>query len=162
MPSLLWNAGRFVAAAGLLFAAAANARDLAPADRAVLEQLVVRSDAAWNSRDAAALADLYVDDATLRVGTRDETLTGTAAIRDYFTESFARVDPRMRHETTLVGLHALRDDVVIADTTVELVTGNPDGSRRVVRRFTTPTVAVRSGSEWKLGAVRAQIIPEPR
>ncbi|GMV29997.1 MAG: hypothetical protein AMXMBFR59_21220 [Rhodanobacteraceae bacterium] len=162
MPIVFSGAGRFIAAACLLFATVAESRDLAPADRAVLEGLVVRSDAAWNERDAAALADLYAGDATLRVGSREQTLIGAAAIRDYFSESLARTPPDLRHETTLIGLHVLDADVVIADTTVELISPAPDGSRHVVRRFTTPTIVVRSGREWKLGAVRAQVIPEPK
>lgn len=162
MPVVFSGAGRFIAAACLLFATAAESRDLAPADRAVLEGLVVRSDAAWNDRDAVTLASLYAGDATLRVGSREETLVGAAPIRDYFSQSFARTPPDLRHETTLIGLHVLDDDVVIADTTVELVSLSPDGSRRVVRRFTTPTVVVRSDKEWKLGAVRAQVVPEPK
>ncbi|WP_257387369.1 YybH family protein, partial [Tahibacter caeni] len=134
----------------------------AAADRAALEQLVTRADAAWNSRDAAALAGLYVADGTLRVGSASATVEGAAAIRRYFTESFARVEPQMRHETTLVGLHAINEDVVLADTSVELVRVAADGSRTVVRRFATPTIAVRSGGDWRIGAARAQVIPEAK
>ena len=54
------------------------------------------------------------------------------------------------------------DDVVIADTKVELVTRDSDGATRVVRRFTTPTVTVRRASGWKIAAVRAQVVAEPK
>lgn len=150
------------AAAGLLLAATAGAGELAAPDRAALEKLVTRADAAWNNRDAAGLAGLYIPDGTLRVGNVNATVEGAAAIRNYFTESFARVEPQMHHETTLVGLHPINQDVVIADTTVELVRIAADGGRTVVRRFTTPTVAVRSGTEWRIGAARAQVIPEAK
>ena len=162
MTLLLSAAFRVFCTAGLLFASAAGARELNAADRTELEHLVERTDAAWNGRDAAMLASFYVDNATLRIGGRDETVDGLNAIRDYFTQSFARVDPQMRHVTTLVGLHALADDVVIADTKVELVTRDGDGATRVVRRFTTPTVAVRRGEHWKIAAVRAQVVAEPK
>ena len=155
-------AARLFAVAGLLLAASAGARELSSADRATLARLVERTDRAWNGRDAAMLASFYVDEATLRIGSRDGTVDGVKAIRDYFTQSFARVDPALRHETTLIGLHALADDVVIADTTVELVTQDENGQRKVMRRFTTPTIAIRRGDDWKIAAVRAQVVPEPR
>ncbi|MBN8742121.1 MAG: hypothetical protein BGP24_18145 [Lysobacterales bacterium 69-70] len=160
--SIFSHSRALCAAAGLLLAATAGAGELAAADRAALEKLVTRADAAWDSRDAAGLAALYIADGTLRVGSVNATVEGAAAIRDYFTASFARVEPQMRHETTLVGLHPINHDVVVADTTVELVRVAADGSRTVVRRFTTPTVAVRSGAEWRIGAARAQVIPEAK
>ena len=162
MTVVLSVASRLLAVAGLLFAAGAGARELSATDRATLAQLVERTDRAWNGRDAAALASFYVAEATLRIGGRDETVDGVKAIRDYFTQSFARVDPSLRHETTLIGLHALGDDMVIADTTVELITQDAAGQRKIVRRFTTPTVAVRRGDDWKIAAVRAQVVAEPR
>lgn len=162
MSVMLSVATRLLVVFGLLFAASAGANELTSADRAALSQLVERTDLAWNGRDAATLASFYVDEATLRIGSRDDTVDGANAIRDYFTQSFARVDPALRHETTLIGLHTLGDGIVIADTRVELVTQGADGLRKVVRRFTTPTVAVRRGDQWKIAAVRAQVVAEPR
>lgn len=143
----------------LLVAGTLAANEPSPEDRAALQALVERSDAVWNARDADAMAALYSANATLRIIGRDVIVEGAAAIHDYFTRSFARLEPGMRHRTRLTGLHPQSDDVVVADAHVRLTRVDADGTETLVREFTTLTVAVRDGKQWRLSAVRAVAMP---
>lgn len=143
----------------LLVAGSLAASEPSPEDRAALQALVERSDAVWNARDANGMAALYSANATLRIIGRDVAVNGASAIHDYFTRSFAGLEPGMRHSTRLTGLHPQSDDVVLADAHVRLIRVDADGAETLVREFTTLTVAVRDGKQWRLSAVRAVALP---
>src|SRR5688572_28040185 len=61
---------------------------LADSDKHAVEAAAVQADANWNARDAAGLAAMYADDATLVVG-GGALAQGQAAVLAYFTASFA-------------------------------------------------------------------------
>lgn len=152
---------------------------LPEAERRAVEAAAEEADANWNARDAAALAAMYSDDATLLVGGREPMLRGREAVLAYFTTSFARAPASLHHTTTLDRMIVLAPDLVWADTRVALddiavdgtavegpaVEGTAvegpavDGRRTRVRDFHTLTLLRRTDGQWKLHAVRAFPVP---
>lgn len=157
---------------------------LPEAERRAVEAAAEEADANWNARDAAALAAMYSDDATLLVGGREPMLRGREAVLAYFTTSFARAPASLHHTTTLDRMIVLAPDLVWADTRVALddiavggtaVEGTAvegaavggtavegaavEGRRTRVRDFHTLTLLRRTDGQWKLHAVRAFPVP---
>lgn len=135
-----------------------RAADLADREMRALRALATEADARWDRRDAEGLAALYADAATLQVA-GGRTVEGHEGIHGYFVDSFAGMDPSLRHVTRLVGLREVAPGVVFADGQVRLERIEPDGSRALVRYFVNHTLVVREGDRWKLKAVRAH--PRP-
>ena len=162
---------------------------LPEAERRAVEAAAEEADANWNARDAAALAAMYSDDATLLVGGREPMLRGREAVLAYFPKSFARAPASLHHTTTVDRMIVLAPDLVWADTRVALddiavegtavesttvdgttvdgttvdgtaVEGTADDGRRTrVRDFHTLTLLRRTDGQWKLHAVRAFPVP---
>lgn len=131
------------------------------ADQQQLEAAARQADANWNARNAAGLAAMYADDATLLVGGQGPALTGPQDVQQYFTVSFARTPATLRHTTQVDRLVVLAPDLVLADTRVALDKVATDGSAVRVRDFNTLTVLRRQGGEWKFQSVRAYPVAAP-
>lgn len=150
-----------LAAALLLTAltAAPNAgAAVTPDDERLLRAIADQSDAYWNARDSAALGAMFADDAQLRMASREPVVSRTA-ITGYFRDSFARVEPAMRHVTRITRLQELAPGVVIADGEVSLERVTADGKRETVRRFLNHTVLVKTDGAWRFKALRVH--PQP-
>lgn len=124
------------------------------ADRQAIEAAAGEADAHWNARDAAGLASMYVDDASLVIA-GGGPVRGKAAVLDYFTKSFARTPATMRHATLVDRATVLTPDLVLADTRVTLDRTEQDGSVVRVRDFNTLTLMARRDGHWRLHTVRA-------
>lgn len=131
---------------------------MADSDKHAVEAAAVQADAHWNARDAAGLAAMYADDATLVVG-GGALAQGQAAVLAYFTASFARTPATLRHTTRVDRLVVLAPDLVLADTRVALDQPGADGAPRRVRDFNTLTLLARRDGQWKLHTVRAYPVP---
>ncbi|QJE72045.1 SgcJ/EcaC family oxidoreductase [Aerophototrophica crusticola] len=127
-------------------------------DAASLRALAEAGDTAWNVADAAAMARLYTDDASLRVGQTAEAVRGRDGIQAYFTQSFARRPGPMRHVTQIRHLEMLTPDMAMGENDVLVEKPDGQGGWTTVARFTNQSVLVRAGKGWKLHAVRAQLV----
>ncbi|HEX2832886.1 MAG TPA: SgcJ/EcaC family oxidoreductase [Thermoanaerobaculia bacterium] len=123
---------------------------LAPSDRAAIENIAVAGDAAWNARDAAALANTFTLDGHNTILNTPVDLRGRDAIRSYFENSLAKADRALRHRTVVEELTPVGDAVVVAAVRVSLVKVNADGSETVVRKFTGTSVIVKDGDAWRI------------
>lgn len=153
-------------AALLLFAHPSHAQavktsGLAPEDAAEVLRLAEAGDAFWNRKDAAGLSRLYTEDAhNWMVGT-DMNLRGRDAIAAYFTGTFARRGPGLRHRTVVTELQLVAPGVVAADGDVfveQVAEGQPP---RVLRRFTMSSVAVKDAGGWRIRINRVHLVPAP-
>lgn len=156
----------FLMAAGLLVAGAASASvpidgRLSSEDQARILAIGDLVDDHWNARRAEDLAALYVEEGDLQFVGQDRGARSRAGIADYFSASFARLTPDLRHVTKVDRLKVLTPDAVLADSSVELLRQAPDGSTSVVRRFATTNILVRESGEWRIAAVRTHILPDP-
>lgn len=107
-------------------------------------------DAAWNARDAAALANTFTLDGHNTILNTPVDLRGRDAIRSYFENSLAKADRALRHRTVVEELTPVGDAVVVAAVRVSLVKVNADGSETVVRKFTGTSVIVKDGDAWRI------------
>lgn len=139
--------------------AAAAAAPAAPEERAALERLAAEADAAWNRRDAAAMAGFYAADANLRLGGMADPVTGRESVHAYFERAFASRAGEMRHITLLDDIDMPRPGMAVSDAIVRVEQRTADGGWRLVRSFANTSVAIREQGGWKLVAVRAHVLP---
>jgi uncharacterized protein (TIGR02246 family) len=145
--------GLLLAAVAVAFSRPAVAA-LDAGDEQTLLALAAHSDELWNQRDAEALSALFAADADLAIGDRTR-VASRDAIRTYFTESFSQMTPDLRHVMQVRAMRETTPGVVLADGDVRIERLHADGSREVLRRFTTTSLVVRDGDGWRFMAVRA-------
>lgn len=134
-----------------------GAQELAPVDRAAIMDIAVKSDAAWNERDAERLAAFFTADGDNQILGTPVDLEGRQAIADYFKASLAKVDPAMRHVTAVRELHWVTPDVVVSDVDVKLEK-TADGVTSVVRKFAGTAVLLRTAEGWKIRVNRVRAV----
>ena len=130
---------------------------IAPQEAKTIVSIAGRVDALWNARRAAEIAALYTDDASLEMVGRDRGAQGRQGILAYFAESFAALDPAMRHRTDINRLTVLSPDIVVADGHAWLEKASGDGAPTPVRYFNTTTVVVRGDDGWRIRMVRTHL-----
>jgi uncharacterized protein (TIGR02246 family) len=151
-----WSAVVFL---GLMLAASipAASRDLEQkrsADIAAIRQVPADLDAAWNRRDAAALGELFLDDADFQWHT-GELLSGRRQIEQYFgTVVFKQMPPDFRHTTTIQRLRFLGPDVAIGDGTIVVAREGAAESEKPYLRVLFTCVGQKSNGRWRMAAVR--------
>lgn len=151
---------RFAAVVLFLFASAAFARSPSPGDTAMLMQIARDADARWNARDAAGMATLYEERASMRFHGRDTAIDSRAAVFDYFKASFAQLEPGLVHRSDVLQLTMQSDDVVLADNAVRVMRPAADGSLETLREFSTITVLARQADgSWKISGIRVFPLP---
>lgn len=151
---------RFAAAAMLLLSSTAFAQPPSPADAEELMQVARDADARWNARDAEGMAALYDEQASMRFHGRDVAIESRAAVREYFTASFAQLEPGLVHRSDVLQLTLQSDDVVLADNAVRVMRPGADGSNTTLREFSTITVLARqSDGSWKIRGIRVFPLP---
>ena len=130
---------------------------IAPQEAKTIVSIADRVDALWNDRRAAEIAALYTDDASLEMVGRARGAQGRQGILAYFAESFASLDPAMRHRTDIDRLTVLSPDIVVADGHAWLEKASEDGATTPVRYFNTTTVVVRGDDGWRIRMVRTHL-----
>jgi uncharacterized protein (TIGR02246 family) len=146
---------RFAAAAMLLLSSTAFAQPPSPADVQKLMQVALDADARWNARDAEGMAALYDEQASMRFQGREATIESRAAVREYFTASFAQLEPGLVHRSDVLQLTMQSDDVVLADNAVRVLRPAADGGSTTLREFSTVTVLARQADgSWKIRGIR--------
>ena len=133
----------------------AVAAPLGDGDRSALERLAAANDAAWGSKDVAALAGQYTSDGTVRVSPQAPVIAGKTSVTKFFSEAFARRNGVHRHITNLDHIELITPDMALADAGVRVERQEADGSWSLVRTFRNLSVAVRETDGWKLRSVRA-------
>jgi uncharacterized protein (TIGR02246 family) len=106
---------------------------LAAADRATLEDIVRRLEAAWNAMDGAAFAVEFAEDADF-VNVRGEHVRGAAAIAAGHAAIFATIYAGSTNAYTLETARLLRPDVALVHVSARLdVPAGPLAGRHQAR-----------------------------
>lgn len=143
-----------------LFCSAAFAQSPSPGDTATLMQLARDADARWNARDAKGMAALYDEQASMRFHGRDASIDSRSDVLDYFTASFAQLEPGLVHRSDVLQLTMQSADVVLADNAVRVMRPTADGSLETLREFSTITVLARQADgSWKIRGIRVFPLP---
>ena len=125
--------------------------------RKAFEELAAQFDAAWNARDANALAALFSADGDMQYWT-GKRIAGRQQIQlAYSSEIFASMSTDMRHTTVLDRFTLLRPDVAIGDGSVKIQgTIGPDQPALDLNLLFT-AVSVLEEGEWRIAAIRLMI-----
>ena len=145
----------------MLALAAQAAPPLSPADHKAILAIAGDGDAAWNARDAKALAATFTIDGDNRIVGTAVDLHGREAIEAYFAKSLSKVAEGLRHRTTVDAVTPVSGDVAVADIRVSLEQTGPGDTVTVVRRFTGTAVVVRDGGAWKIRVNRVHLETGP-
>jgi ketosteroid isomerase-like protein len=140
-------------------ASAALASAPTPQQRAELVAVAAAGDAAYNAGEAAALAALYTEDGTARLGYEMKPIAGRAALQGFLKQAIA---PNARHVTALDHIEMVSDNVALADARVTIELGKPNGEWQLVRVFRNNTVLRRDEGQWKIHSIRAHPQPLPQ
>jgi uncharacterized protein (TIGR02246 family) len=119
-------------------------------DEAAIRAQLAAMEAAWNERDAAALAALYTADGDAILLLNPQRMAGQNAIRGAAEAgSFFPLagTPDRRISLDVEGIRFISSDVAIADATARFLAGEPAQTR--------PTyVMVRRDGTWRIAALR--------
>lgn len=123
--------------------------DFAHGSEGAVLTAVLRCRAAWDSGDARAFTDMFIDDAWMLVG--DQQLADRDAIHDYLSTAFAGALAGTRLVEAPLDIRLITPDVAIAVTEGGIVRAehdSPDSSDLVRSTW----VAVRRGGDWRIAS----------
>ena len=122
-------------------------------DQPAIVALVAAREAAWNSGDTAAYAQLLTEDADI-ISATGRAARGREALLKLFAEQHANVFAGVRTHTTVTHVRMLGKEVALADVEYQLEGGKVDAIRRGVMAF----IVRKDASCWRIAAIRS--IPE--
>jgi uncharacterized protein (TIGR02246 family) len=131
----------------------AAAAEHTPNETAAIRERVAAYVAAYNQHNAAALADLWADDAVYLNHDTGESVEGRLAIAQMFDEMF-KAGEADQLNVTVDSIRLITPEVAIEDGTAELVSA--DG-RAVPSTYTA--VHVKKDGKWYLTSVRETEVP---
>jgi uncharacterized protein (TIGR02246 family) len=123
-----------------------------------LRVLVAELDARWNARDADSMSRLFTPDVDFRIyGTRHHR--SREEFRSHYAQSFPRVQPEVRHATTLNTVRLLGPGLALLDG--EVVVGKPGAPEAETRRYYYTAVALQQNGAWLFDAFRVALQTKP-
>jgi uncharacterized protein (TIGR02246 family) len=121
----------------------------------VMRELAAGFDAAWNGRDADALAAFFTDDADFG-NAAGEVFRGIEGIRRHYREGvFPSLPVGLPHKTTPEDIRFVAQDVIIGNGTVRLFLESREAAEYAEMRVTA--IMVKEGNRWLLSAVRLMV-----
>lgn len=131
------------------YAAATQAADC-QLDQA--QALAKRIDLLWSQRDAAGMASLYAQNASLAIEPNLGRANGRAAVQQLFTEIFATLEPGNEHHLTVSRVESLAGFCTM-DARAQV--GLPAAGAAAQSQFVGFYLLKPVGSNWQIEAVRA-------
>jgi uncharacterized protein (TIGR02246 family) len=123
-----------------------------------LRALVAELDARWNARDADSMSLLFTPEVDFRIyGTRHHR--SREEFRHHYAQSFPRVQPDVRHTTTLSTVRLLGPGLALLDG--EVVVGKPGAPEAETRRYYYTAVALQQNGAWLFDAFRVALQTKP-
>ncbi|OGF61588.1 MAG: hypothetical protein A2Y62_16950 [Candidatus Fischerbacteria bacterium RBG_13_37_8] len=128
------------------------------ADIAAIQQVSANLDAAWNRHDAAALSELFLDNADFQWHT-GELLSGRKQIEQYFsTIVFKQMPADYRHKTMIQRLRFLEEDVAIGDGTIVVFREGAAENEKPYLSVLFTCVGQKNNGHWRIAAVRLMLV----
>ena len=132
--------------------------DLAPADRAAIENIVRQLEAAWNAMDGPAFAVPFAADADF-VHVRGEHLRGQEPIAAGHAAIFRTIYAGSTNHLTLEAARLLRPDVALVHVRAGLDVPRGPLAGRHVARFSL--VLTKQGDGWRIAALHNTLEAAP-
>ena len=128
------------------------------ADYKAFIQLGQDFDAAWNARDAKALASLFTEDGDFQFWT-GQCVAGADQIEKYYTaQVFPSMPENFNHNAVIERHRYIQPDVVIGDGYADIV--GTMGTQPFKRHLLFTSISVKQDGRWKLSAIRLMIPQE--
>lgn len=108
---------------------------------------------AWNAHDAAAVAAFFTDDADQIMGD-GPTTRGLPALRQWWRDRFASMEPERRITLTVSSLRALSPGVAVIDVVAVIRGRNAQGQELSTSNDRGTWVVVQTGGQWLIAALR--------
>jgi uncharacterized protein (TIGR02246 family) len=132
--------------------------DLAPAERATLENIVRQLEAAWNAMDGLAFAAPFAADAEF-VNIRGEYFRGRSAIAAGHTALFQGIYAGSTNHCAVEGARVLRPEVALVRVhSVLHAPGGPLAGRHAAR---FSLVLTKEGDTWEIAALHNTLEAPP-
>jgi hypothetical protein len=71
-----------------------------------------------------------------------------------YTKILSEVLPEIIHKTTINEIHSLTPDVILLDTTTDIMTLDTQGKEKVLRRHTAAGILLKTEEGWRIRALR--------
>jgi len=148
----------FILMSACVFWAKAQETGQKEADQKAFMQLGQDFDAAWNTRDAEALANLFTEDGDFQFWT-GQCIEGRDQIEKYYaTQVFPPMPEDFRHSAVIERHRYIKPEVVIGDGYADIV--GTMGTQPFKRHLLFTSVSVKQDGQWKLSAIRLMIPQE--
>ena len=125
-------------------------------DPTAIHQLGIDFDAAWNRRDATAVAALFLDDADFQVP-RGDMFRGREQIEQFYARAFAKMPGDRRHSIRCQHVQFLATDVAIADGPALIFRAGTAADDEPRQRVLFTFVAQQRDSRWRIAALRTMV-----
>jgi len=122
-------------------------------DEEAIVALVAAREAAWNTGDTVAYAQLLTEDADI-VSATGRPARGRKAVLKLYAEQHANVFDGVITRTRVTHVRMIGKDTALADVSYELAGGKVDAIRRGLMAF----VLRKDAGRWRIAAIRS--IPE--
>jgi uncharacterized protein (TIGR02246 family) len=130
-----------------------------PADRAAIEGIVTRLEAAWNAGDGAAFGEPFAPDADF-VNIRAEHFRGREAIANGHSAIFRTIYAGSSNRLTVDSLRLLRRDVALVHVTAVLDAPSGPLAGRHMALFSA--VLTQGASGWEIASFHNTLAPPAR
>lgn len=135
---------------------AGMSHELAASDRAIIEQIVGRLEAAWNAMDGTAFAAPFAEDADF-VNIRAEHIRGRQAIDEGHAAIFRTIYAGSTNRYTVETARLLRPDVAVVH--VAAVLDVPHGPLAGQHRARFSMVMTKGDGGWQIAALHNTLSP---
>jgi len=133
--------------------------DLAPDDRAAVENIVGRLEAAWNAMDGAAFGAPFAEDADF-VNIRADHFRGRPAIAAGHTAIFQTIYAGSTNRYTVETVRQVRPGVALAHVHAEMNAPTGPLAGRHNARFSL--LLTKEASGWEIASFHNTLEPPPR
>ncbi|MDH4211655.1 MAG: SgcJ/EcaC family oxidoreductase [candidate division WOR-3 bacterium] len=111
-------------------------------------------DKAWNARDAKLFSTFFTMDGDMHFITLNMRMQGRDEVTRAYTKIFSEMAPEIKHKTTAKEIHVLTHDVVLLDTTTDIMTLDAQGQEKILRRHTAAGILLKTEEGWRIRASR--------
>jgi uncharacterized protein (TIGR02246 family) len=124
-------------------------------DEATIRKLGEAYDLAWNRGDVHALSSSFTSDAVV-VSPRGEVITGKTDFEQTISNLFRGSFKGSIHNTTILRIHFLKEDVAVVDGEATLSLLTPREGHSALTHYYTD-VMIKEGDTWLIANTRAYV-----
>jgi uncharacterized protein (TIGR02246 family) len=127
-------------------------------DEVLIHELGEAYDAAWNRGDVQALVSSFRPDAVV-VNPQGEVITGKTDFGQTISNLFSGSFKGSTHQTRILRIHFLKDDVAVVDGEATLTLLKPlKGNNKLIHNYTD--VMIKEDNRWLISDTRAYVFME--